>query len=491
MSKHAAKTASASKTAETAGNSSLPRFARFVVENAEALAVALIMALIVRQFVLEAFKIPSDSMFPTLNGEMTNGDRVIVSKWGFQFKEPERWDVTVFRYPLDIRRNFIKRLVGMPGERLTVVDGDIWINQKIARKSASRQRGIWFERFPKVPAFVNPPDRCSWRLADDGWKGSHDHFTGTPAAGKTIRLEFDRGSPVYMGNATYHDVRDYRIRGEAEVAAGADLGVEMQVRDLPFKLTLSTVAGRSAVEFPRDRYPLARVEEPGKGRALPAGSAIDFAVAHWDWRFEVRVDGEVWFAYDLEPQPWTLASRAAAWPTMFPTEPNKIALAAAGGRVALEDLRVEQDLHYTQQGTFDTADYVFMGKKLDQGKLPDGYYFMMGDNSHGSRDSRLWHRIQLEDPKTGKLIWGEEYTWGLDSDRMYNQNVINFVDLNGAGYSIPGFKRDQATDISANTMIRKVENYGLIPRHDLVGRGLCVFWPFPPFSAEFRPKIVR
>ena len=125
----------------------VPKGARVVLENIEALAIAFVMALVVRQFALEVFKIPSDSMYPTLNGETTNGDRVIVNKARYLFGGPNRWEVTVFKYPLDVRRNFIKRLVGMPNERFTVLDGDLWVNGTIERKPPRVQRHVWYERF--------------------------------------------------------------------------------------------------------------------------------------------------------------------------------------------------------------------------------------------------------------------------------------------------------------------------------------------------------
>jgi len=475
-----------------------PKTVRAIVENLEALCVALIMAIIVRQFVLEAFMIPSQSMFPTLNGvpHFHKGDRVIVNKthWMLGF-EPRRWDVTVFKYPLDIRRNFIKRLVGMPGERLTVVDGDIWINRKIERKPIRVQRSIWIERFPDRPAYASPPDRARWdiRKAGKGWEGKGDCFTASPAGKEVLSLPFDFGTPMPLDASQrvhYDKVRDYRVRGEVTAAAGAEVGFEMQVRDVPFTVLLPAGSGKARVEFPRAKYPVEVLEEQGKDLFLPAGEGVDIEVSHWDWWFEVRVDGEVWFSYQLNPGPWSVIRKGAKWPEMFHVGATTISVTAQGGQVALEDLAVDQDIHYMQNGKWDTLNYEFMGKKLVDGKLPDGYYFMMGDNSQGSRDSRLWHRIQVPDPDTGKLVWGEEYSWGLDSDHMYNQNLINFVDVNGRGYTIKGYDRVYATDRTANPMITKVEDYGLIPRRHLVGRGLCVFWPIPPFG-EFRPKVIR
>ena len=55
-----------------------------------------------------------------------NGDRIIVSKFAYEFQDPQRWDIFVFRFPGQASRNYIKRLVGLPGDRLMIYRGDIF-----------------------------------------------------------------------------------------------------------------------------------------------------------------------------------------------------------------------------------------------------------------------------------------------------------------------------------------------------------------------------
>lgn len=95
-------------------------------ETAEAVIIALIAAFLIRGFVVQAFKIPSGSMIPTLE----IGDHILVSKFIYWFKEPQRGDVVVFKYPRDERRDFIKRVVGLPGEWLEVRGTTVYINGK-------------------------------------------------------------------------------------------------------------------------------------------------------------------------------------------------------------------------------------------------------------------------------------------------------------------------------------------------------------------------
>jgi len=93
-------------------------------EYIEAIILALIFALVIRSFVVQAFKIPSGSMVPTL----LVGDQILVDKLVYKFREPKRGDIIVFKYPQDPSRDFIKRLVGLPGEKIEVRDRIVYIN---------------------------------------------------------------------------------------------------------------------------------------------------------------------------------------------------------------------------------------------------------------------------------------------------------------------------------------------------------------------------
>lgn len=62
-----------------------------------------------------------------------NGDRILVLKCLYQFQPPRRWDVVVFKNPTNPTQNYIKRLIGLPGETIEIVDGDIFVNGQIAQ----------------------------------------------------------------------------------------------------------------------------------------------------------------------------------------------------------------------------------------------------------------------------------------------------------------------------------------------------------------------
>ncbi len=95
-----------------------------IVETLDACIVAALLSLFIITFIVQAFYIPSGSMEPTL---MVN-DRILVAKFIYRFEPVRRGDVIVFRYPLNPQRDFVKRVVGLPGEMAALKEGVVYIN---------------------------------------------------------------------------------------------------------------------------------------------------------------------------------------------------------------------------------------------------------------------------------------------------------------------------------------------------------------------------
>lgn len=105
-------------------------------EYLETLVIAVVLALFIRTFVVQAFKIPSGSMIPTL----LIGDHILVNKFIYGIRlpftdvvaipltQPERGDVIVFRFPKDESKDFIKRVIGIPGDKIEVRDKVLYVN---------------------------------------------------------------------------------------------------------------------------------------------------------------------------------------------------------------------------------------------------------------------------------------------------------------------------------------------------------------------------
>ncbi len=115
---------------------------KFIIENLKTLFYALIIAIFIRSILIQPFYIPSSSMEPNL----LVGDRLFVTKYSYGYskhsfpfsppifggriisKDPKRGEIVVFKTPSDNRTDYIKRLIGLPGDKIQFIDGDLYLN---------------------------------------------------------------------------------------------------------------------------------------------------------------------------------------------------------------------------------------------------------------------------------------------------------------------------------------------------------------------------
>jgi signal peptidase I len=128
-------------------------------EYIEAIILAIVIAFFIRTFVIQAYKIPSGSMKPTLQ----IGDHILVSKFNYGIKiplirstlipfgKPKRGDIVVFIYPEDRSKDFIKRLIGLPGDIIEIRDKKIFLN------GSPYKDGVYSDNMI-IPGSVQPRD---------------------------------------------------------------------------------------------------------------------------------------------------------------------------------------------------------------------------------------------------------------------------------------------------------------------------------------------
>lgn len=160
-------------------------------EYAEAAVIAIILALFIRTFVVQAFKIPSGSMEPTL----LIGDHILVNKFIYGIKmpftriglipisEPDRDDVIVFIYPVDPGKDFIKRVIGLPGDRIEIIEKRIFINGKpyddrygSYTEISGKEEGISLEKAHFGPVIV--PEKHLFVMGDNRNHSYDSRFWG-------------------------------------------------------------------------------------------------------------------------------------------------------------------------------------------------------------------------------------------------------------------------------------------------------------------------
>ena len=152
-------------------------------EVIETVVYALVLALLLRTFVIQAFWIPSGSMIPTLEP----GDRVLVLKFWYMLPkiEPKRGQIVVFKYPIDPKRDFVKRLIGLPGDIVALQDGRVFVNNReIAEPYV--QNGDNFDMEP-----TEVPERKYFCLGDNRSNSQDSRFWGF------VPEKFLRGSAVF------------------------------------------------------------------------------------------------------------------------------------------------------------------------------------------------------------------------------------------------------------------------------------------------------
>lgn len=538
--------------------------AESIKETIDSIIVALALALVFRAFVVEAFVIPTGSMAATLLGEHRHivcpdchypfdvgidnranasppdvylnkdicvycpncaavlrpdhdpqllsthnpdrgGDKILVFKFPYLFdRDPDRWDVIVFYNPANPDENFIKRLIGRPGEALQILDGDVYIGTDLAqakkdggasmaiqRKPELVQRSLWRPVYLHdfLPSDTRGASAPRWlaRTEAAGWSRAGRQFQYRPVASQpgpqyldfrpdSMRLGFidyyaynglrphdvtalqpDPNKPRSLGN--YNMVWDLRLDFVVffrQAGGRVSASLNHHAMDAAFGRPPRFVAtfyqeGRvELAEFAEGTNDLLGPVKVAKVDPFPLNSGVEVALQNVDYRAAACVAGRPvvqtdWTA-DLDqlrdPAP---SRRSELNPTVW--------IAADGQPIDLWHVNLWRDVYYTgragdpvKRGT-PTADIsgraepiVFLERHPTHNQ--DDEFFVMGDNSPSSSDSRVW--------QPGAAL--DDYWYLRETGRL---------------------KTTPGGAVAPESVYRA----GRVPRDHLIGRAFFVYWP--------------
>ena len=146
-----------------------------IKEYGESLLIAFVLAMIIRTFIVQAFKIPTGSMKPTF----VEGDRILVNKFIYKFKDPERGDVIVFKYPENPKLAFIKRLIGTAQEKVEIKNGRILIDG-VEVSENEINANFYYNRgkFGAVDQQIAIPEESFYALGDNSANSRDSRYWG-------------------------------------------------------------------------------------------------------------------------------------------------------------------------------------------------------------------------------------------------------------------------------------------------------------------------
>lgn len=421
-------------------------------ENLEAVVVAYLMALFIRCFFIEVFQIPTGSMEPTLSGNayednekevglIASGDRIMATKYFPGLRGIRRYDVVIFRFPLNDSRVFIKRVVGLPGEELALLQGNLYARPAgstgpflIQRKPLSKQEGLWVPTIQKQDDHPWPPENLlTAPKLPDQWTLHLNDRRVSLARG---RLEIDAGpdeslafSPLDLTRSDEGTFVDDMLLETAMTAQGGSGSFSLSIQNIYGSFVLETTPDKGgSLAWTPSVGPV--IYKPLPEAVLKRGTEHRLRLMVYDGLCRAEMDGRLLAEIEfLGParQAGETPADAEELIAAGTLQPRPL-VTVRGLPVTLTDLRHVRDIHY--QGRMNIVE------SIDQATtVPADHYVLMGDNTKGSHDSRLWreHRLKLRD---GRVIVCEDLELKpLEPERSHTQTFKVVADLHGNAHT--------------------------------------------------------
>ena len=450
---------------------------------------------------------------------LTHGDQLLVHKGVFDLRSPRRWETAVFRNPANPGEAYVKRIVGLPGDELQVIAGDIFLKGRIAQKDLETQRETRIEVFDLAHMAKNDEWQIPW-LPVGGWsveegqltyvndtgeqspagEGKTDwlrfrnwrwhgggHFTEVPLSGEAAsadwkrcleamqnrpiswltRLTFDEDAGVLrlqgvMSSRMQHDLTEwttsrefhdavFRLAARSHVCPvtdtyGYNTSValpELAVNDLMIEATFTWAVPPDAIvveiplhdesyrvtlDFERQTAVLSSASSAEDLKTVPIPAtqvnafgeqSLSLIVSNFDQQILVALNGVTAFSesppavaapLSVDPLKLTPAERSEIDRKVL-EQHSKVAIGVSASEVQITSLKVYRDVFYTPGRRKNGVEEAI--------RVPSNAYFVLGDNSPVSSDSRNWdspfvpHKLLVGKPfvvhlpsKPGKVTIG-------------------------------------------------------------------------------------
>ncbi|MGD0542367.1 MAG: S26 family signal peptidase [Tepidisphaeraceae bacterium] len=371
------------------------------------------------------------------------GDRILVLKYLYLLHPPRRWDVVVFKSPdspqeFHYQQNYIKRLVGLPGERLMVLDGDIYAWNasancwEILRKPRSAQEALWRlvndndfhprkEHRPAPPQWEQP-----WKASGSGWEEEKanprifdfDNASGAgalhfdPTANSTTQtltdfLTYDtspqpgmirRPGQVALDDENSNAVSDLKLAANYTRTSGSG-AFRMRLsrfEDVDHSFTVEVTPDTVSLIHRTSSGAITSWQKPLSELGIRGDKPIFVEFMNVDYRVTLRLNGrEAFEPMDYDPNiPWLLDQ----WRGHARGKSGEAEIEAENQTCKIEHLSLWRDVYYTNR-SYGREDLHTAGPG-NSVQLGAGEYFVMGDNSAISKDARYWD-VPIDLPHEG------------------------------------------------------------------------------------------
>jgi signal peptidase I len=415
---------------------------------------------LMRATVLEFYRIPSSAMEPTLLGNNTHqgcayseehvtpdGDRILVSRLAYAVSPVQRFDLAVFRFPLNESRMFVKRVVGMPGEELILQGGDVFARARGAGEFRILRKPpeiLWFRAFGREPLTTDSFSGV-WKQG----RGTYRIKEGVLESEPTQEFRYDR--PLVEPGS--QSIQDVRLAFEFQ-ADGSGSTVHARLENGFGTVTVEIQPSQGFLNFagPKGEKRLslnARIE-PGRW------NSVDLSIRDGQASLDLnRTSFGLEFVSTLEEVKGRKETEA------------ELAFGVRGGPVRIRELKVWQDVHYKARLSGDWEE----GKAL---AIPEGAYVFLGDNVNSSHDSRSWVR------KTFTLKDGR--TIACENQEIENRSEFNPSSPEGIENPlwIQADTLGRGQWIDQDQVVSKTsEPFHFVERRFIRGKVMRVWWPPP------------